>query len=467
MRSGRIAWGAAVMAFPVATALSLRGAAGATLPQRRSADAAELQQGEAAIQARDWERAERLFREVLERSPRSARAHSDLAIVLTVRGNAPDEAVAEARRATELAPSDTAYRVRYGATLDAAGRLAEARQAFLRARVARPGDREILMLLADCSARLHENDAVELLRRVIAVWPENRAARSTLAEYLWDAGDASGGDAVIDEALRAFPDNAELHAEYGRSLLRRLQFARAIEQFSRARALGRAPAPLLNALGEACWEAGRPEEARAHFEASIAADAGFLPPRMALGRLLAWMGRPAEAARTLQDAVRIKEDSAPAQWNLGRALIANGDLDGAEKALRRAVELEPGVSRFHYSLATLLKQRERPDAGAEFARYRETYDAEQRATFEASSRRVELNGALDALRRGNVDDALARFRALPESGASLEGQAEALARQGRHREALTALERANVLAPDDAAIRAALAREYSDSKEKR
>ena len=439
-------------------------------PPRKPAKAATsglLEQGEAALQARDWAHAEQAFRAAIARMPKSARAHSDLAIVLTLSGRVGSEALSESAAAAKLAPSDPTYLVRYGTTLEAAGRLVQAREQFEKARRAQPHDRQILMLLADCSSRIHDPSTAQLLRQVISEWPENRRARTELAEFYWNGANAGEGDGVMEEAIRREPRDPELHAIYGESLLHRLQFTRAIGELTRARELGLAGAPLLNALGEANWEAHRTDDARAAFEASIAADPNFFPSRLALGRLLLWSGKFPEAAEALRQAVRLKEDSAPAQWNLGRALSESGDLAGAEKALRRAAELQPKSSRFHYTLATVLAAEKSPDAAAEFARYKETSDAEQNAIFQASSRRVDLNGALDLLHRGKADEALARFRELPESVESLEGQAEAFSIEGRHSDAIRCLERAGTLAPDDAAIRAVLAHEYAAEKEKR
>ena len=360
-------------------------------------------------------------------------------------------------------PAEVAYGVRYGTTLEAAGKLVEARREFRKALAARPRDRQILMLLADCSARLHDDETVPLLKRVIEVWPENLKARVDLADFLWERGDEAEGDRAMEEAIRSSPNDAELHLLYGRALLRRLQFLRAIDELNRVRALGHVDAPFFVALGGAYWESQQMEKARESFEAAVQIDPAYFPARLELGRLLLWTGKPADAAAALREAVRLKEDSPPAQWNLGRALQGSGDLDGAEKAFLRAVELAPRSSRFRYSHGIVLKLLKRPqEAAAEFAQFQKSEDAEQKAQFEASSRRVELNGALDDLRHGRIEQALARFRDLPESVASLEGQAEALSRLGRHRDAIQALERAGVLDPEDNEIRAQIAREYSE-----
>lgn len=457
-----------LLAAVTVIALPQNARSAAAKPGAKPGAAALLAEGEAALGTSDWAKAERAFRAAVAKAPKSARAHSDLAIVLTLSGKAGDEAVSEAAAAAKLAPTEVAYAVRYGTTLEAAGKLVEARRELRKALEARPRDRQILMLLADCSARLHDDETVPLLQKVIEAWPENRKARVDLADFLWDRGDDAEGDRVMEEALRLSPADAELHLRYGRSLLRRLQFFRAIDELNRVRALGHPDAPFFVALGGAYWESHQTDQARDAFAAAVQLDPTFFPARLELGRVLLWIGKPAEAAAALREAVRLKEASPPAQWNLGRALQASGDLDGAEKAFLRAVELAPRSSRFHYSRGIVLKLLKRPeDAAAEFEQFKKAQDAEQAAQFESSSRRVELNGAIDDLKHGKTEEALARFRDLPESVPSLEGQAEAFSRLGRHGDAIRVLERASVLAPEDNEIRAQLAREYSENGDKR
>ncbi|MGH9441875.1 MAG: tetratricopeptide repeat protein [Thermoanaerobaculia bacterium] len=444
---------------------------GTGAPAKRSAPPAVealLGRAETAIGARDWAQAEKLVRQAVARSPKSARAHSDLAIVLTLSGKPGREAVSHAETAARLAPTEVAYIVRYGTTLEAAGRLALARDQLRKALALRPEDRQILMLLADCSARMHDEETVPLLKKVIAVWPENRKARVDLADYLWDSGENAEGDKVMEDAIRESPRDPGLRLHFGRSLLKRLQFLSAIEQLDKVRELSRVDASFFVAFGGAYWESQQTEKAREAFSAAVALDPHFFPARLELGRLLLWTDKPAEAADALREAVRLKEDSAPAQWNLGRALQASGDLPGAEKAFRRAVALAPATSRFHYSLGIALRLLNRPgEADAEFEQFKKSQEAEQRATYESSSRRVELNGAVNALRHGSFEEALSRFQSLPESVPMLEGQAEALSRLGRHREAIEALERASALAPEDNEVRAQIASEYAEEKESR
>ena len=65
----------------------------------------------------DWRRSEAAFRRSLRLDPRSANAHADFALVLLAPMKRPEEAVIEATRALDLAPTDPAIRWRFAITL--------------------------------------------------------------------------------------------------------------------------------------------------------------------------------------------------------------------------------------------------------------------------------------------------------------------------------------------------------------
>src|SRR5690349_18194470 len=81
------------VAMIVSILLGINAAAGAGAPAKKPAKTADtglalLEEGESALQSRDWARAERAFRSAIAKAPKSARAHSDLAITLTLSGKA-------------------------------------------------------------------------------------------------------------------------------------------------------------------------------------------------------------------------------------------------------------------------------------------------------------------------------------------------------------------------------------------
>jgi tetratricopeptide (TPR) repeat protein len=146
--------------------------------------------------------------------------------------------------------------------------------------------------------------------------------------------------------------------------------------------------------------------------------------------------------------------------DLGRGYEAVGRLDRAEHAYREALAMEPSLSPLHYALGRVLKRLGRDDDAAKALReYRRLYEAEQQRRFDEKSRLAELALARLELRAGNAPAALARFEDLGDTPEALIGRADALSRLGRRDEAIRTLERARVLAPDDARVTYRLARE--------
>ncbi len=98
--------------------------------------------------------------------------------------------------------------------------------------------------------------------------------------------------------------------------------------------------------------------------------------------------------------------------------------------------------------------------------YQAAFQKEQEAAFLRGSRQAELNLGWVALRRGQPERALAQFERHPDDPDALKGAARALVQLGRDAEAFQKYERAVALAPDDAALRYELGREYDRARKK-
>jgi tetratricopeptide (TPR) repeat protein len=121
----------------------------------------------------------------------------------------------------------------------------------------------------------------------------------------------------------------------------------------------------------------------------------------------------------------------------------------------------------HYALGRLLTRRgNREEGERELALHRTLYDRAVRRSQEARARSGEIALGWAELRQGHAETALARFEAIPDSAEALIGQASALSRLGRHRDAVQVLERAHELEPQSPLIQTLLASERVRSEEK-
>ena len=171
--------------------------------------------------------------------------------------------------------------------------------------------------------------------------------------------------------------------------------------------------------------AGDVNRAAATLEQALTLNPTDVPARLRLADLWFQEGRFDDSLRLYRDVVRDQPGSGPAHYGLGRVLAERAD-PAAITHYERAVALAPAFAAAHYALALVYgRQGDRAHADAALERYR-------------ASRGVPaplddpLLERLATLRSGPYED-LTRGRWL--------------SRQGRHQEAVEALERATRASP--------------------
>jgi tetratricopeptide (TPR) repeat protein len=167
-------------------------------------------------------------------------------------------------------------------------------------------------------------------------------------------------------------------------------------------------------LGAALHEAGRFDQAVAHYRRATDLQPDYAPAYNNLGVTLRAQGRVDEAIAAYQEGLRLKDDYPDLHYNLANALLEQNRSDEAARHLRVALEVMPGSAAAHNSLGTALAAEGQYERAA----------AEFRAAIAAEPR----NAALAHRNLGNV-----------------------LASTGRPDEAIRELERAVALDPSDAA----------------
>ena len=246
----------------------------------------------------------------------------------------------------------------------------------------------------------------------------------------------------------------------GDAAMARHQLAVAIEAFSGALTLR--PESMLAHLrrGDTYRRQGQLEAARRDLLRASALDPTAPQPLALLGDVAIAEGRYQDAATFYRRELALDDRDERVLYTLALALFEAGQLGDAHDAVQRALALDDRVVEAHHLLGVILLARERPrealaplakavalDAG--FAPAREALAA----AFDKAGRRRDSLEQLEAL------------AALEPGPGRLVSLGMAYAQMGHRDAAVLALERASAKAPDNDAVRVALARVWLQQSE--
>lgn len=321
------ALGALLAALALAPAALASGLTPA-VPTPAQADPAQdpvYQQGVAALQARRFEEAERLFRQLLAADPRHARAMIGLADVALSR---QDRAGAERLLREALAAQPQA-------------------------------PEPAIALAAFLAATNRAPDAIALYRQVLARNPAALGARLELAGLLARTGERAEAEALYRDAVRRAPLNPAARLGLVQLLMAAQNWPAAREEAGAlAAALPTDPrGPLLLGIVEA--QRGDIPAALAAFDRANQADPRFVPAHMARAELLLRRGEWPAAALAYQRVLDIEPASQAAMMGRAIALDRAGQPGEAERLYRAllAANAENWVAQ--NNLAFLLAEQRR------------------------------------------------------------------------------------------------------------
>ncbi len=227
--------------------------------------------------------------------PHLQRAHLQIAQIERSRGDL-NAAVAAARRAVSLRPTDTEAVSLLGTCLTEAGRVREAVTLLEPYAKAERPDLDVLtaygMALASAGRR---RDALAVFERARGEHPTNTMVLVNIGTVLLMDGDLAGARQAFEAALDVDPNMARAHNSLGVIAARQGRVPEAIERWKRAAELTPEDYQTLFNLGSTLWGAGRRDEARLYLEAYLRAAPAVLEARD-IARVRALLG-PGGGAR--------------------------------------------------------------------------------------------------------------------------------------------------------------------------
>jgi len=160
---------------------------------------ATFRDGTAALQQRDFQKAQELFEQIIAKDPNYKGAHFNLGLALVARGRM-DDAIGEFRKEEKISPeNERSYQV-------------------VAAFLARSGRR---------------NEAIEEWQKLLKVDPRNRTATSSLAGLLYQEERFPEAVAVLESAVKAAPDSTGLQYQLGDAYIKTKQNEKALASFQK------------------------------------------------------------------------------------------------------------------------------------------------------------------------------------------------------------------------------------------
>jgi tetratricopeptide (TPR) repeat protein len=237
------------------------------------------------------------------------------------------------------------------------GHLAEAEHVGTAALEHWPNDAELLHLLGLVYFKQQKNDlALSELQRAANLSPSRYDIHFDLALVLLSGDHYSEAAKELETAIRLDGKPALPHVLLGRAYQNTNRSMQAVRQFQSA--LSSDPnLPLVHYhLGFAYESLGSNEAAIAEYEKEVRRSPNSPTVLYQLGHCQISAGLWKSAIEHLEKATQFDSENADAFYDLGKALVLQGDAERAVPALRRAAELKPSNPTPHYQLSRALQK---------------------------------------------------------------------------------------------------------------
>lgn len=322
----------------------------------------------AVLRNKDASGAEAVFREALQRHPRSVEARLASANFYSSTGRLHD-AETQLRQAFELAPADARVLHALADFYVWAGKPGEAEKMLKEAAARQPGAREPRRELAAFYSRSGNREKeVEALEEVLRVGKNDREALLRLAEIDLKRNDDARAQERIRTVLAAHPDDGQAHYLLGILHARRRDFDKALAEFDEAIVRSASPAPAYVEKAYLLLARGELDAAETALQEAIRHNRSYAPAQGAYSRLLAMRGRAQEALLMARDVLAVTPGNEDALVARAEAFRLSGRLEESRSDWLALCEMSPGNARYWHRLGAV--EAARKDESSALARFR-------------------------------------------------------------------------------------------------
>ena len=301
-----------------------------------------------------WHDTETLWTHALTSTSRNCLAHSNLALLLSGRGQA-EEAIAHYQKALEIKPDNAEVHNNLAVNLAGRGQFDSAITHFQKALEIKPDYAEahnnLALALAGCG-QLEE--AIAHYRKALEIKPDFPEVHNNLAVALAGRGQVEEAIAHYQKVLEIKPNFTEAHYNLALALAGCGQIEEAIAHYRKALDIKHDYAEVYNNLAVALAGRGQVEEAIAHYQRALEIKPDYADAHNNFAAALAGRGQVDEAITHLQKALEIKPDYVDARRNLGVALSVREEILKSLAQRREAIRSQPSDAALLNDIAWML-----------------------------------------------------------------------------------------------------------------
>lgn len=301
-----------------------------------------------------------LYQELLQRTPGSIEACTNLGVALAREGRY-DEAAQQYRQVLSRDPQNETALLNLALAFYKKGDLGSARDEFNHLHTLRPANQQAFYLLADCDLRLGRyRETIALVEPAYDAHSEDPALEYIYGTALIQDGETQKGAAVIDRIMRN-GDTAIASVLMGAAQYAAGDYKNSAATLRKALDLNPNLPGAWTVYGQALVSNGESEEAKAAFQRALQADPNDFDACLHLGAILRRDGNAADAETYLKRAVMLRPDSAAALFQVSALDLSTGHLDQAENKLEQLVKQWPDFVEAHLQLAVVYARMHRPE----------------------------------------------------------------------------------------------------------
>ena len=314
----------------------------------------KLQEAIVFHQSGQLQRAEQIYQQVLQISPRNADALNLLGFLAYQVGRC-EVAANLIAKAIEVDSKQYIFFINLGLVRQEQGELDKSIEAYHKAIEINPNDSDVYNNLGNTLQEQGELDkSIETYHKAIEINPNDARIYYNLGAAQKKQGKLDNAIQTYQQAIEINPDDAEIYNSLGTTLQKQEKLDQAIQVYHRALEINSNYSEAFYNLGLALQEQGELDQAIQAYHRALAISPSYSEAYNNLGIALKEQGELDQAIQVYHRALEINPNYSEAYNNLGNVLKEQGKLDDAVLAYRSALGINPDYSEAHNNLGLVL-----------------------------------------------------------------------------------------------------------------